>query len=313
MKILYVLGRGRSGSTIFANVLGAYEGYFAAGEVRYLWDPVVTRDRACACGQPVSRCPVWSHVLERVGTVDAQMAGAWQREVVTERNLLRLLRYDRPGRWPALDNYASLMAEVYRALGDVTGSRVIVDSSKRPSYAAFARLLRGSHLYCIHLVRDPRASAYSWATSRHGSVFGDTEVRRRNSFDSTIRWNVLNLEAELLLRRLPRDRWMRLRYEDFVAAPRAQSERVARLTGDAPPESPFRDDRTVALASGHTIAGNPSRLATGEVTIEDRDQWRSEQRALDRVMATAVAVPFLGRYGYGVRSASAASSTTSGT
>ncbi|HEV3485925.1 MAG TPA: sulfotransferase [Vicinamibacterales bacterium] len=301
-KVLYILGRGRSGSTIFANVIGAHEGFFSAGEVRYVWDPVAARDGGCACGRPVSSCPVWSKVLDRVSDVSVEEAGAWQRAVVTERNLPRLLRHSTDGRWPAADNYIRTMARIYDAIRDVTGASVIVDSSKRPSYAAVVRLLPSTELCALHLVRDPRASAYSWATTRHKSVFGGgAEVRRRNAFDSTLRWNVLNIEAELLLRKLPAQRRLRLRYEDFVAAPRVIADEVIRFAGAETAASPFLDDRSITLRDNHTIAGNPSRFSAGTVTIEDRGDWRSGQTSVDRTVATAVAAPFLRRYGYRAR------------
>lgn len=302
MKILYVMGRGRSGSSIFANVIGEHQGFFSAGELRYLWDPVVRRDGDCGCGHTVSTCPVWSQVLDRLSDVSVEAAAEWQREVVTERNLLRLLRYPRDGTWLALDGFVGLMSRVYQALGDVTGASVIVDSSKRPAYAAVVRLLAGLDLYCIHLIRDPRASAYSWGSSRHRSVFGGgKEVKRRGALDSTIRWNVLNLEAELLLRRLAKTRALRLRYEEFVAAPRDVAAQVTAFVGETDAVSPFLDTETLVLTPNHTIAGNPSRFAVGEVTIEDKGRWRSEQRALDRRVATTVAAPFLHRYGYKMR------------
>lgn len=303
-KLLYVLGRGRSGSSIFANVIGEHEGFFSAGELRYLWDPVVRDDARCACGTQVSACPVWSQVLAQLEDVPVEAAGAWQREVVAERNLPRLLRYERDGSWRSLESFLAVMARVYRAISNVTGASVVVDSSKRPSYAAVVRLLPDCELHCVHLIRDPRASAHSWASSRHRSVFGgDAQVKQRNALDSTIRWNVLNLEAELLLRRLPAGHGMRLRYEEFVAAPREVANRVATSVRGSDVGSPFRDEKTVVLSPNHTIAGNPSRFSVGEVTIEDRGGWRSEQRDFDRRVATAIALPFLRRYGYSLRAA----------
>lgn len=302
IKILYVLGRGRSGSTIFANVLGEHDGFFSAGEVRYLWDPVLKNRAECACGEQLSTCPVWSKVLERLEDVPVEEAAGWQREVVTERNLLRLLRYRGNGSWPALEAFASVMKRVYEALGEATGASVIVDSSKRPSYAAVVRLLEDCDLYCIQMVRDPRASAYSWASRRHRSVFGDgKEVTRRNAFDSTLRWNILNLEAEVLLRYLSLERRMRLRYEDFVAEPRDTAARVTGFVGENGVRSPFIDQRTVTLTPNHTIAGNPSRFSSGELVVQDSGEWRTHQKSVDRQITTAMALPYLRRYGYPLR------------
>lgn len=302
IKILYVLGRGRSGSTFFANVLGQHDGFFSAGELRYLWDPVLTNRASCACGEPFSTCPVWSKVLDRLKDVSVEEAAGWQRAVVSERNLPRLLRYRGDGSWPALDAFTSVMKRIYDALGEATGASVIVDSSKRPSYAAVVRLLENHDLYCVQMVRDPRASAYSWATRRHRSVFGQgKEVTRRNAFDSTLRWDVLNLEAEVLLRYLSPERRMRLRYEDFVAEPRATSARLTAFVGENDAGSPFIDQHTVKLGLNHTIAGNPSRFATGELVVQDAGEWRTHQKTLDRRITTAVALPYLRRYGYPLR------------
>jgi hypothetical protein len=58
------------------------------------------------------------------------------------------------------------------------------------------------------------------------------------------------------------------------------------------------DDRTARIGVNHNIAGNPSRSVTGAVEIKDRLDWIEEQSSRDRWVATAVAVPFLSRYGY---------------
>jgi hypothetical protein len=194
------------------------------------------------------------------------------------------------------------MARVYEAIADVTGSRVIVDSSKRPSYAAFLRTVPGCDPYYVHLVREPRASAYSWQSRRYQSAQGQgTEVARRGSLDATLRWSILNLESEGLLHAVGGARGVRLRYEDFISGPRTAVEQVTAMIGEESWRSPFLDDHTVLLRPNHTIAGNPSRFATGKLVLEDRTEWREKQTAFDNFVTTAVALPFLRRYGYPVR------------
>ena len=36
VKVLYIVGMGRSGSTILANSLGEVDGFFSAGEICYM-------------------------------------------------------------------------------------------------------------------------------------------------------------------------------------------------------------------------------------------------------------------------------------
>ena len=299
MKVLYILGRGRSGSTILANVLGEVPGFFSAGELRVLWDPVIARNAPCGCGVVVTECPLWSVVLSRLRDVDPSDVARWQHEIVRESNIFRLLRKDASD-WHTLQDYARVTNRLYKEIQDVTGCSVIIDSSKRPSYGAFLRLLEDGDPYYVHLARDPRASAYSWQSRRHESIHGD-EVKQRNAVDSTVRWNLLNIGSEVLLKRVGSDHGAHLRYEDFVARPRATVQELCDLVGTGSVELPFLDDRTVELGPNHTIAGNPSRFSTGRLEIRDTQEWKTKQDATSRWLATAVALPFLRRYRYRVR------------
>lgn len=308
MKVLYVLGRGRSGSTVFANVLGELDGFFSGGEIRSFWDPVVVNGSTCGCGAAIRECPVWAHALSRLSDVDIEQVSKWQREIVKERSTYRLLSYHRSGRWLTLERYANVMGRLYNALSEVTGAKVIVDSSKRPSYAAFLRNVPGINPHYIHLVREPRASAYSWR-SRHyeSSKGGGQKVTRRGAFDSTLRWDLLNLGSDAIIRRSLPNQVLRIRYEDFVDAPRQHVD-LARVLVDEPAgPSPFVDDHTVQLRPNHNIAGNPSRFVTGTLHLEDKGEWRLAQTRMDRWVTTAVALPFLRRYGYPLRVGSVAS------
>ena len=39
--------------------LGEVDGFFFAGELRYLWQRGLVEDRLCGCGLPLSACPFW--------------------------------------------------------------------------------------------------------------------------------------------------------------------------------------------------------------------------------------------------------------
>ena len=42
VRVLYVAGAGRSGSTVLANLLGEVPGFVSVGEVRFLWERGLT-------------------------------------------------------------------------------------------------------------------------------------------------------------------------------------------------------------------------------------------------------------------------------
>ena len=62
VRLLYVGGAGRSGSTLLDLLLSEVPGMFAAGEVRYLWNRGVRDNELCGCGQSFLSCPFWSAV-----------------------------------------------------------------------------------------------------------------------------------------------------------------------------------------------------------------------------------------------------------
>ena len=115
--------------------------------------------------------------------------------------------------------------QLYRAIRDVSGAQVVVDSSKLPPYGFVQSQSAGVDLRCVHLVRDPRAAAYSWSrrsstTADDGSATGPAGwLPEVGPAHSAITWTVWNVLTELLWRS-DRERYLRIRYEDFVAEPR---------------------------------------------------------------------------------------------
>ena len=306
-KVLYIISSGRSGSTILGNVLGGLDGYFHAGELRTLWGKGLLKGRRCGCGVPVRECEVWASVL-KVGfgdpwtdEVDPVQVAKWQDRAVRMRHTPRLLRMKPGGPYGLrpVHAYTQVATRLYGAVAEVTGAPVIVDSSKRPAHAALLRLVPGVDATFVHLVRDPRAQAYSWRRRKANPGRGRREeMIEQSPFTSTRGWVARNVLAEAVRRRHGEGRSMLVRYEDFVARPRATIEAITELVGERPERLPFVDDFTVALSANHTAGGNPDRFGSGLVRLREDREWLTTQRAADRLVATALALPMLRRYGY---------------
>ena len=75
-RVVYVVGKGRSGSTLLDDLLGTVPGVASLGELRLLWSRGFVEGYLCACGRPVAgppdeRCPVWADaVVDAIGSVD---------------------------------------------------------------------------------------------------------------------------------------------------------------------------------------------------------------------------------------------------
>jgi hypothetical protein len=302
VKVLYVVGLGRSGSTILSNSLGQIGGYFSAGELNFIWKHNVIENRLCGCGKPFRECPVWTRVMDEafggMDGVDAremmrlQASGTRTRHIplmLTERGRRRLAeRLEK-----LLINYRRL----YEAIGAVTDSRVIVDSSKEPAHGYAMSLVPDVDFYVLHLIRDPRAAAYSWLKKKPQPDSEEIEhMVRFSPAKSSALWDSWNASAEALWRRTP-EKYLRLRYEDFVADPRASLRRILGLVG-VTAELPLAGEREVRLGVSHTVSGNPNRFDTGAVELRPDYEWISNMSPRDRTLVTALTLPLLPHYGY---------------
>jgi hypothetical protein len=156
-------------------------------------------------------------------------------------------------------------------------------------------------LYVVHLVRDPRAVAFSWNRKKMYDVTGGVPryISTHSIFRSSQYWLSWNLTAEYCWARdRARTRYRRLRYEDFVRQPEEALLQVANTTGQTAHLDFFKSPDTVFLRECHAVSGNPARFRTGDVKIEADEKWRQDMRPWDRFVITALTFPLLRRYGY---------------
>jgi hypothetical protein len=182
-----------------------------------------------------------------------------------------------------------VLASLYGAIVEATGARLIVDTSKRAGNAAALRLTPGIDTRFVHLVRDPRAVAYSWR-KRGERGHGPLATARD--------WSAFNLLFEAIRARHGTARSIRIRYEDLVRDPREAVGRLARLAGSPAAALPLVDERTVHLGPNHTVLGNPVRYRTGDVPLEEDRAWERRLPSSERRAVAALAGPLLLRYGY---------------
>ncbi len=303
VKVLYVVGLGRSGSTILSNSLGQIGGYFSAGELNFIWRHNVIENRLCGCGRPFRECPVWTKVMDEafggMDVVDPREMMRLQNLGTRTRHIPAMLTENgRRGLAERLEKFLANYGRLYEAIASVTGSRVIVDSSKEPAHGFAMSMVPGVDLYALHLVRDPRATAYSWSKKKFQP---DTDAReymvRFSPTKSSALWDSWNSSAEALWRRTP-DRYLRLRYEDFVAHPHQSLVDVLKLVGEEDAGVPLVGEREVKLGVSHTVSGNPNRFDTGAVELRTDREWISKMTPRDKAFVTSLTLPLLIRYGY---------------
>lgn len=307
--VLYILGAGRSGSTLIERVLGQDPRVTTLGEVHHLWERGIIRNELCGCGQPFRGCPYWSEIGQLAfggwDEVDLELVRYLGHQVDRQR---RLPRTATP--WPtssttrAATNYADYYRRIYRAALNVSGAQVVIDSGKHPSLAMALSHNRRIDLRALHVVRDSMGVSYSWSKEQvrpEARSEDHQTMSQYTSVGSSAYWLSANLESELVrARRVP---YARMRYEDFVDRPTSTVQTAwerLRLPGPAP--DPVDPHGYVELAANHTVAGNPSRFAVGNTRLRPDNAWKGRMAPAARRKVAVMTGPMRRIYGYRGRS-----------
>ena len=296
IKVLYIAGWGRSGSTILDNILGQVKGVVSVGELRYIWDRGMIQNRLCGCGAPFRDCDTWKTVFDKAfggfDGIDPHQMLALRDRCDRTRNLM----FGRRMNSEAFITYRSTLQRLYVAISSVTGAELIVDSSKTPAHGRMLLDIPDLEVSILHLIRDPRAVAYSWQRKKLMDDGADEYMSRFGAVRTSLMWDAMQLATEKL--NLNREQYARLLYEEFVAQPREVLQDLLtrlQMTGS---KLPFVEERTVVLEAVHGFSGNPSRFKRGTIVLRLDDEWRNKMSGTGRTIVGVLTSPLLARYGY---------------
>jgi Sulfotransferase family len=247
-KVVYVMGAGRSGSTILGTALGNCANIFFCGELAR-WHR--------RSGKPlagVEREQFWRAVRQEV-EIDAASLGPDVRYLQQSSNLFRVAT------WPAQrrlrERFRRASEDLYRAIARTSEATYVVDTSHFPRRARELQSLGGIDLYLLFLVRDPQSVVAS---------YGRRDVVQGPKFNTLATnaylWLTYSLSLLIFLRQ-PRERRLFVRHEAFIADP----ERVLREILDRIGSSADLPDLT-ALRMDLAFLGN--RMVRGRVVALDR-------------------------------------------
>ena len=268
--MFFIVGRGRSGSTLLARMLDAHPRIVVAEEALFV----------------MSLAPRYAR-------------GAW-----SERRILKMSRdiwrEERMRRW-GLDRHAleqrliglapyatfsRLCAEVYAASAEARGRGVaVLLGDKNPHYALFVPELAAlfPEARFLHLLRDYRDNVLSYrGVAFDISSVGGLAYRWR-------RYNETILRSELA----EPSRFLRVHFEELVAAPATQLARICEFLGVDYASEMLRSHeapRRAELPWHVNVAGPPDPNLT--------QKWKSAMSARQLAYADAVCQPLAAQLGY---------------
>lgn len=305
IKILYIGGSGRSGSTLLLRMLGQLDGFLSVGELWHVWQEGFIDNRLCSCGNKFNQCEFWTAVvdeafggfqnvnLDEIKAIDGSVKNNFNLPQLTFP-FLRTLKFQK-----TLDMYLCTLTMLYRAIQKVSGCRVIVDSSKGPRYAYALNQIPDIDLHIVHLIRDSRAVAYSWQkVKRKPEVYWKTDyLERPDPISTALNWDIVNILFQVFKNRDVD--YFRVHYEDMIRQPDDWFSQIVEHLGED--GSGIRDilkGNSVHLRIDHTASGNPNRFQHGPIKLRPDMEWEQKMAKIQKFIVTALTFPLLQRYGY---------------
>lgn len=299
VKVAYIAGWGRSGSTLLDSVLGQTSGFFSGGELFRLWDYGLQRGGICGCGELLTECPVWTAIYQTafggLDKLDPQMLVDWHTQNVktssipTVRNTLQTIENSQN---PVL----FLLDAFYCSIAETTDSAVIIDSSKHPMYGALLTLLPSVDVYLIHLVRHPNAVVFSWKRKK---IMPDTNqhFRIRSAAETAFYWDVWNLGISYIQKRVG-IKYLRVRYEDFIEFPQRSLQEIYDFLGESVAIMPVDHSRRFQMSVNHTVVGNPMKFKRGTIQLQLDSEWETGLSRGDKRTVSLLTWPLMAHYHY---------------
>ncbi|MCH8332240.1 MAG: sulfotransferase [Bacteroidetes bacterium] len=301
VKVLYIGGTGRSGSTLLNKLLGEVDDLFSAGELTQIWEQGFADNYLCSCKKTFSSCDVWSEIVQNgLPGMNVEMIN---KAVQLKSSLVRIKNYTRRNTQDYKTNAYTFCNDyiqpLYKSIIEITGKKMIIDSSKMPTYLYLLSQCSDLELFVIHLVRDSRAVA--WSSAKGGykrmEITEKEELKRGNSYYKSIKqWVTTNYMMNSLRSSLPQDHSLLIRYEDLIQAPKETIKGILDFAGMTDPLNFFVDERSVLLNRDHMVAGNRMRFTEGQIEIRTDEEWKEGMSFLGRSMVSLLTYPMMKKY-----------------
>jgi hypothetical protein len=261
-KLVYIMGAGRSGSTILGVTLGNCPGVFFAGELDR-WLP-----RAGVSPQPgTERAGFWHAVSDSMPRADDLFAGA-------ASCLERSSEVFAPASWRRRGRLRGRYMEVQEALvgaiARVAGASHVVDSSHYPMRARELRRSQALDVFLVFLVRPPQSVVASFDR--------DDVMQRHLGIQMTTAYVWLtNFLSVLVFATHRADRRLLVYHEDFVGNPDAVMGDILRRIGASGPPADLG-----ALKTGLAFHGNGDVLTQEQVALHAKPVRTTRRSRLTR-------------------------------
>ncbi|MEP1765211.1 MAG: hypothetical protein ABJJ53_00945 [Sulfitobacter sp.] len=285
-NLIYIVGSGRSGSTVIERVLNSAPQVLAVGEIHALWR-LPLENLLCSCGETVPDCPFWVETLKSasIGVAELSRLSELENSVVRNKYLIRkrfdltALRSD-----PEVNEFNHLQGRLFDAARAVSGAKILLDSSKAGPRAWV--LAAGFDPVFLHAFRSAEDVIASWRRPKF-EPSTQTPMKKPPISEAALDWIKVEQSARSLAKVAE---VRRVSYQHFANAPRealsqALNPSFPGLVGAAD----WVGENAIQPAQEyHSVLGNPDRFDKGVIQIRPQRAAASHFSTLENVAIRSV-------------------------
>lgn len=273
VKLIYLFGAGRSGTTILSTVLNAHKEIKAVGELHQFYE-YLSSSSECSCGSPLETCNFWNAIVHRLPYSQNQVDLALNETEGQEKHKKVLMATFRT---PS-SSYISYQKELLTAIYDEIEEKYILDSSKYLARYLWLKKMPLLDVKGIYMVRDVRGVVNSFKKNVQTS---------RKPLSAIFYYISVNVVAQLVC-------WfhkgaLKIRYEDLMEKPNETTQKIFRHLGL---ETKLFDFNNEFFEMPHIIGGNRIK-SKSKLKLSPDEKWKTEISKSKKIIYYILAFPIM--------------------
>jgi len=243
--LLYILGYGRSGTTLLDWLLGSHQSIVSVGEIGRLPNEIINNcmPKFCGCGKKLNECNLWATIIDE------------SKEIIKNQDI-------------SFSHWNLFLLEHIERFSDDT--QVIVDSSgdlERIKKILSSDLSREYKIKILYMTRDARAVIYS------ASIRGYNRGKWKPSvFRASLSWLYRNTRMLKFVQSLDKNTCLQTNYESLTEHPEITLLNIYSFLNLPEPKFDFNNLTTI----NHTYAGNYKLRGQTILKIKKDNLWMNK-------------------------------------
>lgn len=277
IRIICIVGDGRSGSTLLDSILSNILGSTSVGECSRYWTRWIEGESYCGCDEKITVCPMWSKITQKLQeslpSYKHDQFFKELQEIQYFKNFKKIKNLNKTKEGKA---FLNVIASLYHHISEISGSKIIIDSSKSISWARLLQQIQNVDVKVLHLERSLVEVANSWKKEIILPEYKDKRVfmPKKSNFLIIKTW----LKVKLLSRYLKGESYFFVLYSDLQNDSEKEVERILEYL-EVTIQKPW------VFLPGHFIGGNPMRYSNkGEIRVSNKQDRLRNLNHLERIM-----------------------------